>query len=156
MTAPAIVHHTFVLERTFPKPVERVYAAFADPAKKRRWFADGHTQTVESFEMDFRVGGKETARYRLGDNTPFPGVPMVHDGYFLNIVPNKRIVSGSTMTVGEHCISASQGSFEFLPSGTGAKLVFTHQGAFFENSDGPKMREDGWVQILAKLTKELA
>jgi uncharacterized protein YndB with AHSA1/START domain len=83
-------------------------------------------------------------------------MPMVYEGYFLNIVPNRRIVSGSTMTIGDHCMSASQCSFEFLPEGTGTKLLFTHQGAFFENSDGPTMREDGWVKLLDKLSKEMA
>lgn len=156
MAESAIVHNTFVLERVFSKPIEKVFAAFTDPAKKRRWFCEGHTHTVDSFEMDFRVGGKEMARYRLGDHTPFPGVPMVHEGTFLNIVPNRRIVCGSTMTVGGHCISASQESYEFQPSGTGTKLVFTHQGAFFENADGPAMRQEGWAKLLEKLTKELA
>ena len=34
--------------------------------------------------------------------------------------------------------------------------VCTHQGAFFENSDGPQMREHGWRALLDKLGQALA
>src|SRR5258708_12780297 len=33
-------HRTFVIERSYPKPPERVSSAFADPATKRRWFGE--------------------------------------------------------------------------------------------------------------------
>lgn len=29
--------------------------AFADPAKKRRWFAEGLSHTLENFALDLRV-----------------------------------------------------------------------------------------------------
>ena len=38
----------------------------------------------------------------------------------------------------------------------GTDLIVTHQGAFFEGSDGAQMREQGWRKLLDKLTKELA
>jgi hypothetical protein len=44
---------------------------------------------------------------------------------------------------------------EFLSSDSGTKLVFTDQGAFFEGSDGPKMREEGWSHILDGLAAEV-
>ena len=37
MTEP-IVHDTFVVEREFPVPPDRVFAAWADPAVKVAWF----------------------------------------------------------------------------------------------------------------------
>ena len=30
----SVVHNTFVIERSYPKPPERVFSAFADPAMK--------------------------------------------------------------------------------------------------------------------------
>ena len=55
---------------------ERVFAAFADPAKKRRWFAESEHHDVEQFEMDFRAGGVERASYRFKAGTPFPGTVL--------------------------------------------------------------------------------
>jgi len=34
MKERSVIHSTFVIERGYPVPPERVYAAFSDPAKK--------------------------------------------------------------------------------------------------------------------------
>ncbi len=150
-----ITHSTFAIERNYGVKPERVFAAFADPAKKRRWFAEEGHHKVEHYELDFRAGGKERVRMLLGDDTPLAGVVCTNDITYLDIVTNRRIVTASTMSVGEKCISASLVTFELAPAKNGTDLIFTHQGAFFEGADGPKMREEGWRKILDELTKEL-
>jgi len=42
-------------------------------------------------------------------------------------------------------------TFELVPTGKGADLIVTHQGAFFEGSDGPVMREQGWNRLMDTL-----
>jgi uncharacterized protein YndB with AHSA1/START domain len=37
----SVTHSTFVIERSYATTPERVFAAFSDPAKKRRWFCGG-------------------------------------------------------------------------------------------------------------------
>jgi len=155
MKERSVIHSTFVIERTYPATPERVFAAFADPIKKRRWFVEGDGHEIEHYEMDFRVGGKERARFRFKDGTPLKGIACTNDTSYQDIVPNRRVVLASTMTVGEKCISASLATVEFLPSETGTDLIFTHQGAFFEGADGPEMREEGWRKLFEQLTKEL-
>src|SRR5258707_7859932 len=108
-----------------------VFDAFADSAKKRRWFAEGEQHDIEEFEMDFRVGGAERLRYRFKESTRFKGVV--------------------TMTLADKRISASLVTIEFLPTDKGTDLICTHQGTFFEGADGPQMREGGWRSLFEQL-----
>ena len=156
MQEPSVIHNTFVIERSFPKPPERVFSAFADPTKKRRWFAEGDSHEIELFESDFRVGGAERLRYRFKQGTPFPGAALTNDARFQDIVPNRRIVSASTMDLADKRISASLVTFEFLQTDKGTDLIFTHQGTFFEGSGGPQMRDAGWRKLFDNLATELA
>jgi uncharacterized protein YndB with AHSA1/START domain len=156
MQEPSVIHSTFAIEHSYPKPPATVFSAFADNYKKRRWFAEGHTHEVEQFEMDFRIGGIESAKYRLKEDTPFPGVLLTNDGTYLDIVPDRIIVIASTMSLGDKRISASLVTFEFLPTKQGTDLICTHQGAFFEGADGPRMREAGWRRLLAHLSAHLS
>jgi uncharacterized protein YndB with AHSA1/START domain len=61
MTTPSIVHRTFVIERTYPASAARVFAAFSNPATKRRWFAEGEGWQIDEFKVDFRVGAARPA-----------------------------------------------------------------------------------------------
>src|SRR5438093_8208249 len=100
MEQRSVIHSTFVIERSYPITPERVFAAFADPGKKRRWYAEHQSMAVEEFEMDFRVGGRDRARYRFKEGSPFPGTALTNDTTYQDIVPNRRIVIAYTMTMG--------------------------------------------------------
>jgi len=152
----SVTHSTFVIERSYPAPPERVFAAFADPATKRRWYGAHETMTLEEFQMDFRVGGSDRLGYRFNEGSPFPGARLNNDTRYLDIVANRRIVVAYTMAFGERRFSSSQATFEFLPADGGTNLIFTEQGAYFEGADGPQMREGGWRKLLEKLAADLA
>jgi uncharacterized protein YndB with AHSA1/START domain len=155
LTHPTVIHATFVVHKSYPKPVGRVFAAFSDPAKKRRWYAERAGNSIEKFEMDFRAGGSETLAYRMGAASPMPGALITNQEVFQDIVENKRIVTASAMSFEGKCFSASLVTFEFLESAEGTDLICTHQNAFFENSDGPERREKGWQDLLARLDQEI-
>jgi uncharacterized protein YndB with AHSA1/START domain len=152
---PTVNHSTFVIERVFAAKPARVFAAFADPARKKYWFTEGYNKEPDTFEMDFRVGGAETFRYHYGEGSPIAGMSICNEGIFQNIVPNRRIVNSSTMSAGDKCFSASLTTFELLPEDSGTKLIFTFQGAFFEGADGPQIREMGWNKLIDRIGEEL-
>jgi uncharacterized protein YndB with AHSA1/START domain len=158
MTESAVVHSTFAIERVYTAPPARVFAAFANEATKRRWFAEGSGSEVDEFSVDFRVGGRENTRFRFTGGPPGAppaGTRMGNDTVYLDIVPNQRIVFAYAMTVGEHRMSASLATVELSPSGGGTRLIFTEQAAFFDRSDGPQLREQGWRALLQKLDDEV-
>jgi uncharacterized protein YndB with AHSA1/START domain len=156
MEQQVVVHNTIVIERAYPVPPERVFAAFSDPAKKRRWYADGESHQIESYEMDFRVGGHEHYVSRFKEGTPVAGLSLKSENVYRDIVPNRRIIFTSTMAMEGRCFSISLGTVELLPAEEGTDLVLTFQSAFLEGADGPAMREAGWRGLLDKLGKEIA
>lgn len=152
MTEPATVHDTFVIERRYAKPVAEVFAALGDPALKRRWYA----ATAETFDMDFRDGGREYTLSRMGDDTPFPGAALVSDAVYQNIVPDSRIVLVQTMSLAGRAISSALLTFELLSGEDATTLVCTHQAVFYEGSGGPEMRRHGWEVLFGRLDQALA
>lgn len=156
MQEPTTTHSTFVLERSYPTTPERVFAAFADSGQKRRWFVEGHRNIVKRYELDFRAGGREQSEIVLGEGTPVAGKTCTNDTLYQDIVVNRRIVFSSSMTIADHCISVSLVTIELLPTASGTDLLCTHQGAFFEHSDGPERRQQGWSVLLDKLSEEFA
>ncbi|MGA2848136.1 MAG: SRPBCC family protein [Terracidiphilus sp.] len=155
MEQQAVVHNTIVIDRAYPVSPERVFAAFADPAKKRRWFVEGESHEIESYDMEFRVGGKEHYASRFKEGTPVAGLRLKSENIFRDIVPNRRIIFTSTMAMEGKCFSISLGTVELLPTEKGTDLILTFQSAFLEGADGPEMREAGWRGLLEKLGKEL-
>lgn len=151
-TAPQdrVAHATFSVERSYPASPARVFAAFANQATKRRWFAEGEGWEIEEFTLDFRVGGRETSRFRYQG-----GPPMGNDTIFLDIVPERRIVLAYTMTVADTRISVSLATVELASLGEGTTLTYTEQGAFFDGADKAALREFGCRGLLEKLAAEL-
>jgi uncharacterized protein YndB with AHSA1/START domain len=146
MTERSVKHASFVIERTYDASPARVFAAFADPAIKRCWFAEGEGWEIEEFNADFRVAGSERSRFR------FRGGELIrNDTIYQDIVPDQRIIITYSMMIGDNRISASLTTMEFKPAGSGTRLVFTEQGAFLDGYDDPAGREHGTGALLDNL-----
>lgn len=145
MTERSVTHATFTVERTYAAAPARVFAAWADPAAKARWFGGSGWE----HQLDFRVGGREVSRGSV-DGTVF-----TFEGRYQDIVPDERIVYAYDMHMGEARISVSLATVELEPSGTGTRLVFTEQGAFLDGLDDPTQRESGTGSLLDALGAEL-
>ena len=155
MEQPNVIHSTFVVERNLSKPPETVFAAFADLDKARRWYAEGEGHKLEEFTSDFRVGGIQTLRYKLGPGTPVAGMTIVNQARYQEIQPSRRIVTATTMDLEGTRILAAQVTIELLPNGNGTDLILTNQGAHFETGLSPQMLEAGWRGLLETLAREL-
>lgn len=151
----SVVHNTFVLDRSYPQPPAGVYAAFAQPARKRRWYVESNNE-IQEFEMEFRVGGNERLRYRFKEGHPIAGSEIANESTYHDILPESRIVMTSRMSLNGKPIAVMLATFEFQSSGTGTDLVLTHQGTYIDWPDGVRMIEEGWRGLLARLEKELA
>ncbi|HKD60666.1 MAG TPA: SRPBCC family protein [Terracidiphilus sp.] len=155
MSEPSVTHSTFAVERSYPQPPDRVFAAFAQPARKRRWYAEGDHE-IQEFEMEFRVGGSERFRYRFKEGHPIAGSEITNESAYQDIVPEKRIVITSKMSLNGKAISIALVTLEFLSSGAGTALVLTNQGTFVDWPEGAQMIEQGWRALLDRLAREAA
>src|SRR5690606_12894395 len=126
-----VIHQSFTIERCYSTSAERVFEAFSDPAKKRRWFAEGEGFVIDSYSLDFQLGGFERTRFRFGD-----GPSMTNDCVYLDIVPDRRVVFAYSMTIGGAPLSSSLSTIELLENGDGTLLRMTEHTAYLDGNDG--------------------
>jgi uncharacterized protein YndB with AHSA1/START domain len=87
MTERSIEHAGFTIQRRYGAAPERVFAAWADPAAKARWFAGPEEWEVGPHELDFREGGREVT-----SGGPKEGPVHSYRAIYWEVVPNERIV----------------------------------------------------------------
>jgi uncharacterized protein YndB with AHSA1/START domain len=150
MTTRSVTHATFTVERRYAASPAEVFAAWADAAAKRRWFADAEGWTTTGYELDFRVGGSESFR-----GTPDDGPAIGYEGVFQDIVAEQRIVYSYAMSRDDRRISVSVATVQLQPDGEGTRLTYTEQGAFLDGYDRVDDRESGMGGLLDALGAEL-
>ena len=150
-TPRTVTHGAFHIERTYPHPPERVYAAFAVAEAKAAWFAGGEGYTTVERAMDFREGGRErvVGKWDTGMISQF-------DAVYFDIVPNQRIVYAYEMHLGGTKISVSLTTIEIKPAAGGARLLFSESGAFLDGYDDAGSREEGSNKLLDQIGEYLA
>ncbi len=145
MTTHAVTHATFSLERAYPVPADRVFAAWEDPTAKARWFAGPGSD----HQLDFRVGGREVNRGH------HEGTTYTFESFYRDIVPGERIVYTSTLSADERLSTVSLTTVELIDAAGGTRLTLTEQGAFLDGLEQPSWREEGTGKWLDSLGKEL-
>ena len=108
MNGHSVIHSTFSLERVYQATPARVFAAWADPGAKARWFAGPDSE----HRLDFRVGGREVARGANRD-----GDMLTFESTYHDIVPQARIVYGSSLSVRDKLATVSLTTVETWSAG---------------------------------------
>jgi len=150
MTERSVTHATFVIERTYPATLARVFQALSDKEAKNKWFVGPGAWRQTRYELDFRVGGREV---NSGSKAGEPA--HTFDAIYHDIVADERIIYSYDMHVGDTRISVSLATIELRPEGNGTRLTFTEQGSFLDGYDDPAGRERGTHDLLDALGRSL-
>lgn len=144
-------HHDFTITRTLPHTPAQVFDAWADPAKKAKWYADAPDFSEEQITYDFRVGGRE-----YESATHAGGVRHTMESEYTNIVPNERIVFTYSMTLDDKPLSTSLTCVTFEALDGGTLMTFTEHGVHLDGIDTGEQREEGWHGILDRFVNAVA
>jgi len=151
MSQPPISHGHFTIERTYEASPAQVFAAWADPAAKARWFIGPQGWSLIRRELDFRVGGEELLHGRYDTRE------TVFRARFHEIVPDARIVYVYDMYMNETHHSLSLATVEVRVARAGTTLTFNEQVAFLDGTDGIEgvaSRQHGTGAHLDRLANE--
>jgi uncharacterized protein YndB with AHSA1/START domain len=145
MSERSVEHATLSFERVYDASPAQVFAAWADPAAKARWFRDPEGWESGPYELDFRVGGRESA-----SGGPTGGPVYEYHAVYWDIVPDERIIYTYEMLEDGTRTSVSLAIVELEPA-EGTRLKLTEYGAFLDGLDSSERRGQGMGSLLDAL-----
>lgn len=134
------------LKRRFKAPPAKVFAAFVDPEKVKRWMGPGEVKAV-SAECDARPGG----RYRWIMRNP-AGEEHNVGGVYREVVPNEKLVF--TWAWKDTPERETLVTVLLNPDGDGTLLTLSHEQ--FADEDIRDRHQGGWNGALDKMEKMFA
>jgi uncharacterized protein YndB with AHSA1/START domain len=135
---------TVKVSRRFQASPERVFDAWLDPAKARRFLFATPTGEVVRADIDARVGG----RFLIVDRRD--GEDVGHEGEYLEIDRPRRL--RFTFGVPKHSKEYSRVTIDITPAAGGCELTLIHEGVLAEYAD---KTPDGWNACFDGLAKLL-
>jgi len=144
--APTATKPCLTIKRRFNAPPEKVFAAWIDPDKVKRWMGPGEVKAL-SVESDPRTGG----RYRWLMQAP-SGEQHDVSGVYREVIPNRRLVftwAWKSTPERESLVTVT-----FKADGAGTLLTLTHEQFFDEAARDS--HKGGWEGALLKLETFLA
>ncbi|MEO5686445.1 MAG: SRPBCC family protein [Burkholderiaceae bacterium] len=132
LSSPITTHGDFSINRVYDASPADVYAAWADPAARSRWFVGPDGWSAVERSIDLRVGGQETLRGRFAAT----GAETLFTARFHVIEPAARVVYVYDMHLSGSHHSVSIATLEFIGDPDGTRLRFTEQVTFIDATDG--------------------
>jgi uncharacterized protein YndB with AHSA1/START domain len=134
------------ISRRLAAPPEKVFSAWTDPQKLKRWFGPPGVEVLRA-EADARVGG----RYRVTARSP-DGEEHEVSGAYREVVPNQRLVfTWAWRSTPER---ESLVTVQIRPDGDGSLLTLTHEQFFDEPARD--RHQHGWTGSMDKLEQMIA
>jgi uncharacterized protein YndB with AHSA1/START domain len=143
MATEAITKPSLTLKRRFRATPAKVFAAWTDPEKLKRWFGPEGVETLRA-ESDPRVGG----RYRIVARSP-DGEEHDVSGIFREVIPNEKLVftwAWKSTPERESLVTVL-----IKPDGDGSLLTLTHEQFFDEPARD--RHQHGWTGSLDRLER---
>jgi uncharacterized protein YndB with AHSA1/START domain len=137
---------TVIVTHSFEAAPERVFDAWLDPARMRRFLFATSTGEIVKVEADPRVGG----RFLVIDRRPDMG-DVEHHGRYVEIDRPRRLAFDFALSA--DMADATRVTLNIAPKGSGCEVVLVHDGvaqAYAERTQG------GWTTILKGLAESLA
>ncbi|MEV1131263.1 SRPBCC domain-containing protein [Agromyces sp. NPDC049794] len=133
---PTPLSGSFTQSARLDVPPSQVFAAFAEPELRRKWFRQPGDRSRQSYRLDFREGGSEvaTAVFAPADTDEH----IEYDSHFWSIVPDERIVLSYALRLDGVMRWAALRTIVLTPDGNGTKLEWTEQYTFFELTEQPE------------------
>jgi uncharacterized protein YndB with AHSA1/START domain len=136
---------SLTIRRRLNAPPAKVFGAWTDPEKIKRWFGPPGVETL-SAESDARVGG----RYRIVARSP-DGEQHDVGGVYREVVPNEKLVfTWAWKSTPER---ESLVTVELKGDGTGTVLTLTHEH-FFDEAARDR-HQHGWDGSFERLSQYL-
>jgi len=146
MATQAATKPSLTIKRRFKASPAKVFAAWTDPEKVKRWMGPGEIKALRA-ESDLRVGG----RYRWVMQAP-DGEQHDVSGIYREIVANEKLVftwAWKSTPERESLVTVLLKS-----DGDGTLLTVTHEQFFDE--DARDRHQHGWNGALDKMEQLLA
>jgi uncharacterized protein YndB with AHSA1/START domain len=153
MIASVLASDTFTIERTYDASPERVYHAWTDATARAAWFIGPDDWKAKLRENNPRTGGRDVVVGVFSD-----GSEVKYDARHEDVVPNERMITSYHMYRNDVRISVSLSTVQFVPAGTGTRLVFTEHVICLNGYEDPgaKGRAQGVGTHLERLATYLA
>lgn len=151
MKSKPVEHSSFAIERDLPGSPRHAFRFWSDAELKERWTGCHSDWTVLEEAFDFSPGGRETKRWRTPD-----GQELAFNAFYLDIVPEQRIIYAYEMSFGGVKLSASLVTIELSPSGDRTRMKFTEQAVFLAGEGAGEARREGTQEGVERLVEAMA
>jgi uncharacterized protein YndB with AHSA1/START domain len=154
LSSPITTYGDFSINRVYDASPADVWAAWADPEARSRWFVGPEGWSLVERTLDLRVGGHETLHGRLAGTE----AATLFGATYHVVEPAARVVYVYDMHLGGRHHSVSIATLEFIGAPEGTRLRFTEQVTFVDGTDGRSgaiSRKRGTAAHLERLAGEL-